>query len=91
MLKVCKRSGNLENFSHQKLKTSLINTGHDMNLSLNQAEIDVLVDDIEKKLISIRGADGVTSSYEIRGAVLSVLRNMGFPRLARTYYENRFD
>lgn len=89
MLKVYKKSGYFEDFSHEKLKTSLINTGHDMNLSLNQAEIDVLVDDIEKKLISIRDTDGVTSSYEIRGAVLSILKNMGFPRLARTYFENR--
>lgn len=91
MLKVHKRNGRTEDFSSEKLKTSLINTGKDMNLSLNRAEVDVLVQDIEKKLISIRGVDGVTSSYEIRGVVTSVLRNMGFPRLAYTYYENRFD
>ncbi|MDR7870879.1 MAG: ATP cone domain-containing protein [Tissierellaceae bacterium] len=89
MLKVYKRDGRIEDFSQEKLATSLINTGCDIKLTLNQRETELLVQDIENIIISLRGKDGFTSTYEISSIVSDILRNMGYSKLAFTYFENR--
>lgn len=43
MLRVYKRSGRIENFDNHRLMTSLLNTGYDMNFTLNQRESELLV------------------------------------------------
>lgn len=91
MLLVYKRSGKTEAFSSEKLMTSLINTGHDMNFTLNQRESELLVQDIKNKIIDIRGEDGLTSAFEIRALVTYSLRSIGYSQLAYTYYKNRFN
>ncbi len=89
MLKVYKRNGNLEDFNHQTLVTSLVNTGYDMNFTLNQRETELLVQDVEKAIIAFRGEDGYTSTYEIGAIVINVLDRIGYTKLANTYYKNR--
>ncbi len=89
MLKVYKRNGTVEYFSQRKLKTSLLNTGQEINFTLNQRETELLIEDIENKIKSFRGEDGFTSTYEIGAIVIDTLRNMSYRRLANKYYENR--
>jgi len=91
MLRVYKRSGRIETFDNHRLITSLLNTGYDMNFTLNQRESELLVEEIKDKIIDIRGEDGLTSTFEIRALVTYILRKRGYSDLAYHYYKNRFN
>ncbi len=86
MLKVVKKRGNVVDFIPEKIQVSVSNTGNDINISLNQKDIDLIVKEVEDKIKTIRGTDGITSSYEIMSVVLTVLHDMGYPKIADAYY-----
>lgn len=86
MLKVVKKRGNVVDFIPEKIQVSVTNTGNDINISLNQKDIDLIVKEVEDKIKTIRGTDGTTSSYEIMSVVLTVLHDMGYPKIADAYY-----
>ncbi len=89
MLQVYKRDGRLEDFNHEKLLTSLINTGRDMQFTLNQRETELMIQDVENAIVSLRGKNGITSTYEIAAILMNILRSVGYSKLAYTYYQNR--
>ncbi len=90
MLKVIKKDGRVVDFNPDKIKVSLGNCGSDIGQHLNSMDLDILAKDIEKKLILLRGEEGKTSSYEIISLVLETLHQMGFKKIANSYYNNYF-
>ncbi len=90
MVKVIKKDGRLVNFEPVKINISLSNCSSDLNTHLNKVDADLITKDVEKKIIKLRGNDGVTSSYEIISLVLYTLIDMGFKKIADSYYHNRF-
>lgn len=78
------------NFIPEKIKVSVGNSGNDINFMLNQVDLNLIAQDVEKKIISIRGIDGKTSSYEISSLVLSTLHNLGFKKVADSYYNGSY-
>ncbi len=90
MIKVIKKDGRVVNFEPEKINTSLSNCSSDLNTHLNKVDADLLTKDVEKKIRSLRGNDGITSSYEIISLILEALHNMGFKNIAESYYKNYY-
>ena len=89
MLKVIKKDGRIEEFISEKIKTSISNCGNDVNLHLNQKELDLIAKEVEDIIIKIRGNDSKTSTYEIRGVVTRVFRDMGYSKVSNCFYEGK--
>ncbi|TJX14208.1 hypothetical protein E9840_06945 [Tissierella creatinini] len=90
MVKVIKKDGRLVNFVPEKINISLSNISRDQNIQLNKVDADLITKDVEKRIINLRGNDGITSSYEIISLILYTLIGMGFKEIADSYYHNRF-
>lgn len=89
MLKVVKRRGNIVEFNPDKIRTSVANSAADANVYLNERELELIANEVESIISDVRGPDGTTSSYEIRGVVVRVLKNMGYKDIARLFYEGK--
>jgi transcriptional regulator NrdR family protein len=89
MLKVVKRKGNIVDFNHDKIRTSVENSARDAGIYLTAGELDMIAREVEKTIINVRGEDGTTSSYEIRGVVVRVLKAMGYRNVAMEFYSGK--
>ncbi len=89
MLNVHKKSGHVEEFTLDKIKTSIENSSDAANIKLNKKDIDLIGQDVENLLVGIRGKDGLTSSYEIRAVATKVLRDWGFEKVAYSFYTGK--
>ena len=88
MIRVIKKGGRIVEFAPEKISTSLANCSSDLKTDLNKVDADLLAKDVEKKIRSLRGNDGITSSHEIISLVLESLNTMGFKKIAESYYNN---
>lgn len=87
-MKIIKKDGRLQEFDKRKIFTSLDNASDDVEgVTLNESDIKVLVQDICNKLESFRGDGNPSSSYEIRGVILDVLKRDGFTLVAKAFIE----
>lgn len=84
-MKIIKKDGRLEEFNIGKIKTSIENAGRDSETILNESDIKILLEDIEKVLNLIKVNRDTTSSYEIIGIILDVLRKDGFNNISKAY------
>lgn len=84
-MKIIKKDGRLEEFNIGKIKTSIENAGRDSETILNESDINILLEDIEKVLNLIKVNRDTTSSYEIIGIILDVLRKDGFNNISKAY------
>lgn len=88
-MKIIKKDGRLQEFDKRKLFTSLDNASGDVKgVSLNQSDINILVQDICNKLSSIRENGTPSSSYEIVGVMMKVLKNNGFSPVIKSFLEH---
>lgn len=86
-MKIIKKDGRLEEFNIGKIKTSIENAGRDSETILNGSDIKILLEDIEKVLNLIKVNRDTTSSYEIIGIILDVLRKDGFSNVLKSYVQ----
>lgn len=87
-MKIIKKDGRLQEFDKKKIFTSLDNASKDVEeIALNESDIKILVEDICKKLESIRKNDNPSSSYEIIGVIIDVLKKDGFAPIAKSFVE----
>ena len=84
-MKIIKKDGRLEEFNIGKIKTSIENAGRDSETILNESDIKILLEDIEKVLNIIKVNRDTTSSYEVIGIILDTLRKDGFNNIAKSY------
>ncbi|MBU5591960.1 hypothetical protein KQI89_09285 [Clostridium sp. MSJ-4] len=82
-MKVIKRSGNLEEFNEEKLKTSILNAASDAKSPLNQGDIKCIIKEICNEVNRIR--NNKTSSYELFALTASVLKKHGFKKVVKEY------
>lgn len=87
MLMVIKKNGRIENFISDKIKTSIYNCASENNILLNSKDLDIIANDVERKINRIRGLNSYTSSFEIQAIVLDVLHHIGYDRVADFYYK----
>lgn len=86
-MKIVKKDGRLEEFNSKKIKTSIENSAKEVGVMLNESDLIILVQDIEKKILQIREKELITSSYEVVGIVFSILKRNGFKSILKSYVE----
>ena len=84
-MRVVKRNGKFEDFQIQKLERSIKNSASDINIVFNNSDIKLLCNEIMKELSVACKDDDLTSSYEIVGVTLSVLKNNNFGKVINSY------
>ena len=84
-MEVIKKDSRVEGLNPDKIKTSILNSTLDAKALLNEADIHILVQDIIKKIENLRSEYGNTSSYEIMGVVIAVLKRDGFSDVIDRY------
>ncbi len=84
-MKVIKKDGRLQNLEPNKIKTSILNATSNAENILNESDIKMIVKDIVKTIKEQRGEEGNTSSYEIIGVVIDVLKKIGFSDVISDY------
>ena len=85
-MKVIKKDGRIQEFNKDKIYTSIYNASRNSSSGiLNESDAKIVIEDIDKKLKSIRKDDELTSIYEIIGVIVSVLKKDGFTELLKTY------
>lgn len=85
ILQVIKKDGRLQNLEPDKIKTSILNAISTSNHILNESDIKIIVKDIVKTIEEQRAGYGNTSSYEISGVVIDVLKRDGFNDVISAY------
>jgi len=85
-MKIIKKDGTVQEFNEKKIYTSILNAATDIGKAeLNESDLKVLVSDIIRKLKVIRKDDTPTSSYEVKGLIVSVLINNEFNDVVKSY------
>lgn len=85
-MKVIKKDGRIQEFNKEKIYTSIYNASKNSSSGiLNESDAKIIIEDIDKKLKSIRKDDELTSIYEIIGVIVSILKEDGFTELLKTY------
>lgn len=84
-MKVVKKDGRLQELDTSKIKGSLMSASSSNKSLLNESDANIIVEDVVKKLKSFRGEEYNTSSYEIIGVVLDILKRDGFDDLISSY------
>ena len=87
MLKVVKRDGRIIDFDLERVKVSVENSARDSHIQVSSKELDLIGKSVENTIRKVRGEGGITSTYEIRGVVVRVLKEMGFKNIAKDFYE----
>lgn len=87
MLRVVKRDGRIIEFKKANIITSVANSARDSQIQLTEKELELIAKSVEKTIKEVRGEDGVTSTYEIRGVVVRALKEMGYKNVAKDFYE----
>jgi len=82
---VVKKSGNLQDFQLEKIKTSMMRASDDINQPLNEADSHILAERINNK-INANYKEKIKWS-EIRTIVGETLISCGFSNVAKSYEE----
>ena len=91
-MKVRKRNGFIYDFEVNKIKTSILNSALNANISLTDSDIKSLINEILYIINNIHknNPSRVTSAYELKGIVYCALVNEGFKDMATSYMDTNF-
>lgn len=84
-MQIIKKDGRVEEFDASKIITSINNAASESDIQLNSSDINIIVEDIEQKLLDLRGDKSTTSSYEVVGLITMVLKEDKFLDVLNTY------
>ncbi|MGL4772309.1 MAG: ATP cone domain-containing protein [Clostridium sp.] len=84
-MKVIKKDGRLQDFNLSKVKVSLEYASDTAEIEMNESDLKILLEDINKSLIRTRGENGNTSSYEIIGAIIKTLKEDRFTAIVTAF------
>lgn len=84
-MKIIKKNGSLNEFDIDKIRTSLENSAKDIDVEITEADLKLILKQIEKNVQSLNGIARVTSTYEIKGLTHKVLKENGFIPLCKSY------
>lgn len=90
-MNIKKRNNSIETFFPQKIKTSVVNSAYDINYSLTDSDIKLILYHILKTLNTLHNNTEDTSVYEIRGIIYCVLIELGFREIAISYININFN
>lgn len=85
-MKIIKKDGRIQEFNEEKIYTSILNAATDISKAeLNESDLKVIVSDIIRRINVIRKDGTPTSSYEVKGVIISVLLRDGFTEVCKSY------
>ncbi|MFR2266238.1 MAG: ATP cone domain-containing protein, partial [Clostridium sp.] len=84
-MKVIKKDGRLQDFDLEKIKSSILSATNDSKELLNESDVKILVEDINSKMKEVKKDGEDTSSYEISGIVIAILKRDGFSDIIEKY------
>lgn len=84
-MQVIKKDGLLQILEPDKIKTSILNATSVTKNILNESDIKMIVKDVVKTIEEQRAEYGNTSSYEIIGVIIDVLKRDGFSDVISAY------
>jgi len=85
-MKIIKKDGRVQEFNEKKIYTSILNAATDIRkYELNESDLKVLVSGMIKKINGIRKDGTPTSSYEVKGVIISVLLRDEFTEVCKSY------
>lgn len=84
-MKIIKKDGRLEEFEGSKIVTSINNAAAESGALLNESDIKVIVEDIEARICKLRGDNSATSSYEVTGLIVTVLKDDRFINVLNSF------
>lgn len=90
-MNIKKRNNKIDTFIPQKIKTSIINSAYDINYSLTDSDIKLILYNILKTLTDLNGNNQDTSVYEVRGIIYCILIELGFKEVAISYMNTEFN
>ena len=82
---VIKKDGRLQELNSEKIKISIENATQNVEVQLNESDLNIIVKDVIKVIETTRSDYGNTSSYEIIGAIIDVLKKDGFESVISAY------
>ena len=85
MMKVIKKDGRLQELDIEKIKISILSATNESKELLNESDVKILVEDIDSKIKEVRKDGENTSSYEISGIAISILKRDGFSDIVEKY------
>lgn len=86
-MKVIKRSGYSDELSLDKVKTSIMNSADDINYTLTESDVNVILTVFKELLDMVARDANATSVYELRGLILESLTRNGFSKVAKSYID----
>lgn len=84
-MKVIKKDGRIQEFESEKITISILSATSESMQLLNESDVKIIVQDVVAKLEEIRKESEYTSSYEITGAVIGILKRDGFSDVIGKY------
>lgn len=82
-MKMIKKDGRLEEFKSEKIRTSVLNASNEVNQPMLEVDLNVVEKEVINTLEELKRE--VTSSYEIFGIVLHVLKALKFNEVGKSY------
>ncbi len=92
MIKVRKRNGFMHDFELEKIRLSILNCANEINYSLDELDIKLLIDEILYMITKVHknNSSNTISTYELKGMVYCALVNEGFGDIAAVYTDIGF-
>lgn len=84
-MEVIKKDGRVQPLDENKIRISIANAASLTESILNESDINILVKDIIRKIEELRSEYGNTSSYELIGTVIDILKRDGFDSVISSY------
>lgn len=85
-MRVIKRNNTIDIFNPSKIRQSILNASNSSGILITDMELEYLTREITRKLNKIRYED--TSSYEIYGIVIEVLKYHNYTNIYNQYINN---
>lgn len=87
-MKIIKKNGRIEEFEVNKIKSTVSKASDDARQPLTQGDLTSLCRSIESKLKSMNR--DLTSSYEVFGLIIIILKQEGFNKIADGYCKGAY-
>lgn len=87
-MKIRKRNLRVEDFSMEKIQTSIFNAARDINYQITHADTKAISKKVFNTLTELGRDDNYTSSYEVKCIVLETLTNSNFNKIAKAFSNN---
>lgn len=87
-MKIIKKDGRIEEFKVNKIKNTVSKASDDVEQPLTEGDLTSFCRSIESKLKSMNR--DLTSSYEVFGLIIIILKQEGFSKIADGYCKGAY-